>query len=119
MIRPVHLPTLPYLSLTALDNRASNESGKRCINAVARITPVPRCFPMKNRRSGICTKPLLLMAGNETATSETAKMLSKTDILAVSLGGSAARYTGALSNVKSKDGIWKQRKGLSQCGALI
>ena len=69
IISPVHFPIFPYfISRTGLlsDLKASS---RRCKNAVARMTPVPKCFPMKNKiggmwRNGTCFDRV----GNDTAT---------------------------------------------------
>jgi len=38
------------------------------MNAVASMTPVPKCFPMKKTIGGMCKKGISIdMAGNDTA----------------------------------------------------
>ena len=67
-MRPAHLPIFPYLcSITGLcsDRKASSN---RWMNAVASMTPVPKCFPIKKRIGGMCKKGISIdMAGNDTA----------------------------------------------------
>ncbi len=65
---PVHLPILPYLSSTIGLCKDVKASPNRWMNAVARITPVPKCFPMKNRIDGIRKKGICCETmGNDTA----------------------------------------------------
>lgn len=78
MIRPIQFPTLPYFSFTLRSSNELKESGNKCIKAVARITPVPKCFPIKNRTLGIRTIPVPLTAGNETAIMDTARIVTMT-----------------------------------------
>ena len=50
------------------------------MNAVAKMTPVPKCFPMKNSAVGTRTTPLLLTAGKDTAIMDTTKITSITGL---------------------------------------
>ena len=68
IISPVHLPIFPYWILINGFCKDRKASSKRWIKAVASITPVPKCLPMKKtiagmRKMGIC----LDKVGNDTA----------------------------------------------------
>ena len=50
---------------------ALNESGSKWTNAVDRMTPVPKCLPMKKTREGMRrNRARFEIAGNDTAMSE-------------------------------------------------
>lgn len=51
-IMPTHFATPGHLLRTTGSMSASNESCSRCAKAVASMTPVPKCFPMKNTMPG-------------------------------------------------------------------
>ena len=42
----------PYFSLTSSLPRSVNASSSKCMNAVASMTPVPKCLPMKGMSEG-------------------------------------------------------------------
>ena len=50
-ISPAQSPTFHSSFMTGFCS-ALNASCKRCTNAVERITPVPKCFPMKKTTLG-------------------------------------------------------------------
>jgi len=49
----------PYFSLTSSFPRSVNASSSKCMNAVASMTPVPKCLPMKGMREGDRPRPRL------------------------------------------------------------
>ncbi len=66
-IIPAQCPTF-HLSFTIGFNRALNESWSKCTKAVERMTPVPKCFPMKKRMLGTrIERNVAVMVGKETA----------------------------------------------------
>ena len=66
-IIPAQSPTRHCL-LTSGSCRALNASCRRCTNAVERMTPVPKCFPMKKRILGTrIERNVEVTVGNETA----------------------------------------------------
>lgn len=68
MISPVHLPRFPQRTLTSGFCKERNASSKRWIKAVARITPVPKCFPIKKTTAGMRNIGICLdIVGNDTA----------------------------------------------------
>lgn len=74
IIRPVHFPIFPYLISTAGLRSDLKASSRRCKNAVARMTPVPKCFPTKNKIDGMWRNGIFFdKVGNDTAS----RLLSK------------------------------------------
>ena len=66
-IIPAQSPTF-HLSFTIGFWRALNASCSRCTKAVERMTPVPKCLPMKKRMLGTrIERKVAVMVGNETA----------------------------------------------------
>ncbi len=66
-IIPAQFPTRHCL-FTSGSWRALKASCRRCANAVERMTPVPKCFPMKKRTLGTrMERKVDVTVGNETA----------------------------------------------------
>lgn len=113
---PTHFATPGHLLRTTGSMSASNESCSRCAKAVASMTPVPKCFPMKNTMPGTRRPGMRRdIDGNVDAKRETKKMTTMSCSRASaheSASGSSAchraeRYKGVFPV------SWRNIKGVS------